>query len=109
MRKLLLLFALSMGTISAKESVNLDLFRQELDIIDQNIVSLFALRYQVVQQVAAYKKEHNIPVYDPKREAEEIKKLGELAQSYKIDPDIIEKIFKIYITYSRDSEMQHSQ
>lgn len=109
MRKLLLLFVLSMGTISAKEIVNLDLFRQELDIIDQNIVSLFALRYQVVQQVAAYKKEHNIPVYDPKREAEEIKKLGNLAHSYNIDPDVIEKIFKIYITYSRDSEMQHSQ
>ncbi|WP_420421518.1 chorismate mutase [Simkania sp.] len=109
MRKFILFLLLSMGSISAEEIVNLDLLRKELDIIDQNIVSLFALRYQVVKQVATYKKQHNIPVYEPKREAEEIKKLGELAQNYKIDPDVIEQIFQIYITYCRESETQLSK
>lgn len=49
-------------------------FRSQIDIIDESIQNLFLERMQIVKQVALYKKENRLPVYDQSREEIIIKK-----------------------------------
>ena len=46
--------------------------RREIDVIDEQILDLFARRMDVSAQVAAYKKEHGLPVLDAAREREKL-------------------------------------
>ncbi len=46
--------------------------RNEIDAIDAQLISLFEKRMRVSEDIAAYKKENNLPVYDPKREREKL-------------------------------------
>lgn len=48
--------------------------RERIDIIDESIQNLFLERMEVVKNVALFKKENNLPVYDEKREQDIIKK-----------------------------------
>ena len=48
---------------------NLQEIRQQLDAIDDQMLALFADRMRLVSQVAAYKREHGLPVFDAAREA----------------------------------------
>ncbi|MBN2540741.1 MAG: chorismate mutase [Bacilli bacterium] len=42
--------------------------RERIDLIDESIQNLFLERMQIVSQIAKYKKENKLPVYDGKRE-----------------------------------------
>ena len=42
--------------------------REEINRIDEAMARLFEERMRVAEQVAAYKKEHGLPVYDAERE-----------------------------------------
>ena len=44
--------------------------RNEIDLIDDELVKLFNKRMQLSAQVADYKKEHNLPIHVPARERE---------------------------------------
>lgn len=48
--------------------------RNQIDIIDQTMQNLFLERMQVVKQIALYKLENDLPVFDETREQEIIKK-----------------------------------
>lgn len=43
-------------------------FRKQIDEIDQELLALFRRRMETVEQIAAYKKRHGLPIYDPQRE-----------------------------------------
>ena len=47
-------------------------YRSKIDDIDQQLVNLFAQRMAISAEIAGYKKENNIPVFDPKREREKL-------------------------------------
>jgi len=44
--------------------------RNKIDEIDNKLIDLFQQRMDLSAKVAKYKKQHNLPVYDPKREQE---------------------------------------
>lgn len=44
--------------------------RGKLDNCDGQLQKLFQERMEIIQKVAAYKKEQKLPIYDPRREAE---------------------------------------
>ena len=46
-------------------------FRNQIDEIDQELMALFRRRMETVEQIAAYKEQHGLPVYDPQREGGE--------------------------------------
>lgn len=46
--------------------------RKEIDAIDAKLVALFEQRMQHSARIAEYKKEHHLPVFDPKREREKL-------------------------------------
>jgi len=53
--------------------------RNQIDDIDGQLVELFAKRMQVSSQVAAYKKENNLPIYVPAREREVLQEVARKA------------------------------
>ena len=52
----------------------MDLFelRNKIDAIDENLVRLFLQRMDVSAEIARYKQENNIPIFDPERERQKL-------------------------------------
>ena len=48
--------------------MNIDEFRREIDEIDDVIISNLDKRMRVSEKIGKYKKENNLPIFDPKRE-----------------------------------------
>jgi monofunctional chorismate mutase len=57
----------------------LENLRKEIDVIDNEIVKLFAKRLEVVKQIGVYKKENKIDVVDNKRFQKVLEKVENLA------------------------------
>ena len=55
--------------------------RKKINAIDEQMVRLFEERMAAVLDVLKYKKEHNLAVFDSKREEEIIKKNVELIEN----------------------------
>jgi chorismate mutase / prephenate dehydratase len=53
--------------------------RIKIDQIDEKMIDLFMERMETSQKVAEYKKENNLPVYDPSREREKLAQIAERA------------------------------
>ena len=53
--------------------------RKEIDGIDQQMVPLFRRRMELSKEVAGYKKEHDLPVWQKNREREILAHVAELA------------------------------
>lgn len=57
--------------------LNLDQIRNEIDSIDSQITQLFKERMEKSLEVAKYKEEHNLPVFNDKREKEVLLKVSD--------------------------------
>lgn len=57
--------------------------RQQIDAVDQQLLELFVRRMEISSQIADYKKEYDLPVFDPVRERS---KLADVAS--KVDPQL---------------------
>lgn len=55
--------------------------RKQIDEVDASLVSLFLKRMALSEDVARYKKEHNLPIYVPAREREKLQQLSNQAGS----------------------------
>ena len=59
--------------------MELNELRTEINAIDDEILGLFLRRMKVAGQVADYKREHNLPIYQPQREQEILESVSERA------------------------------
>ncbi len=78
--------------------------RQKLDKIDSEIVLLIAKRLALIPPVAEYKNNNRIPRQQPEREKQIIESKRKIAEENKINPDLIEKIFKDIILEAHEIE-----
>ena len=53
--------------------------RKEIDLIDKEITELFCRRMKTAKEIAMYKKENNMNVYDPQRETTLLEKVEQAA------------------------------
>ena len=56
--------------------MDLQELRKKIDEIDNSLIDLFERRMALSAEIARYKQEHNLPVYDPVREREILEKLA---------------------------------
>jgi chorismate mutase len=75
----------------------LDRLRASIDNIDAAVVHMLAERFKCTQQVGHLKAEHRLPAADPAREARQIVRLRELAESARLDPAFAEKLLTFII------------
>ncbi|WP_254878436.1 chorismate mutase [Streptomyces sp. NA04227] len=66
--------------------------RDSIDNIDAAVVHMLAERFKCTQQVGHLKAAHHLPPADPAREARQIARLRQLAETAKLDPAFAEKL-----------------
>ena len=64
-------------------------YRQEIDVVDENIVKLLEKRFLIVQKMFEHKKYNGVELIDKKREQEILNNL----QSNVIEKKYLEKLF----------------
>lgn len=67
--------------------------RSQIDGIDEQLVKLFCQRMEVAAQIAAYKRQHNLPILVPAREQEKL-----LDVEKKAGPDMANYTRMLYLT-----------
>ena len=80
--------------------------RGQIDQIDDELVRLFCQRMEIAAQIAAYKKEHNLPILVPAREREKLQDVTEKAGPKMAD--YTAKLYEALLSLSRayQSEVQ---
>lgn len=89
-----------------KECKNMEEIRENIDIIDREIVKLLSKRSHFVKEAAKFKKNAK-DVEAPKRVEEVIQKVRSLAMEYGVPQDIVENIYRTMIQNFIDYEMDH--
>jgi chorismate mutase len=84
-------------TDTASVDPELKRLRDSIDNIDAALVHLLAERFKCTQRVGEFKATHGLPPADPAREAEQIRRLRELASAARLDPDFAEKFLAFIV------------
>lgn len=79
----------------------LDKYRNEIDVIDEEIIKLLDKRFQLSMQVKEYKDQRDIPVLDQKRETY----IKEKILSYRGSQQVVEQILEVYSTILKSSKL----
>ena len=96
-----------MSDVSKDYLTVLEDFRKEIDSIDQQMVDHLSKRQNLVEQVVALKKAHNLPVYHPAREENLISDRRQQARQAGLDPDYVEELYRIILRRSRVEQTGH--
>ena len=86
--------------------MDLNELRNEINAIDDELLRLFLRRMDVAGQVADYKKANNLPIYQPQREREILKKVADAA-----GPDMggyARVLFSMLMELSKSSQNKRS-
>lgn len=75
--------------------------REKIDNIDDQLVNLFTQRMEITRDIAAYKKENNLPIYVPARERQKLQEAAKLAGPDMDDytPVLYSMIFELSRSY----------
>ncbi len=73
--------------------------RGSIDNLDAALVYLLAERFRCTKAVGTYKATHDLPPADPAREARQIARLRDLADSAGLDPEFAEAFFKFIVRH----------
>ena len=77
--------------------------RKEIDEIDRKLLELFEYRMKLSLNVAEYKKKEDLPVYDPEREKEKLKKLRDMVKIHE-NADAVSDLFTQIMLLSRRAQ-----
>ena len=72
-------------------------YRQSIDNIDAALIHMLAERFRITQAVGHYKAQAEMPAADPGREAQQVKRLRNLAEEAGLDPEFSEKFLRFII------------
>lgn len=72
-------------------------FREEIDRLDEILISTLAMRFQITDKVGALKKAENLPPVDRQREAKQEEQIRELAKKAGLREDIALSVLRLII------------
>ena len=81
--------------------------RESIDRLDAILIFTLGERFKHTQAVGRLKARYNLPPADPKREEEQITRLGNLAKSADLDPEFAEKFLKFIIKEVIQNHIKH--
>ncbi|WP_432452043.1 MULTISPECIES: bifunctional chorismate mutase/prephenate dehydrogenase [unclassified Agarivorans] len=82
----------------------LNLLRDQIDAVDQQLLDLLQQRIQLVHKVGEVKTQHGLPIYAPDREAAMLAKRREEAANKGVPPALIEDVLRRVMRESYTSE-----
>lgn len=68
--------------------------RQKINVIDEELLSLFAKRFSLARQIGQYKKTHGLPIVDNKKEAVKIQTLKKIGKTKNVSLTFIDKAWE---------------
>lgn len=78
--------------------------RDEIDVIDAQIIELLGKRWKLVEEVSRIKEKHDLPPLQPERFAELMQNLLKLSKEHNLPPSMIEELWHTIHVYSRRSQ-----
>lgn len=85
-------------------TAELNLLRDQIDDVDQQILTLIAKRQGLVSEVGEVKSQYGIPIYDPQREADMLSKRRQQAEQMGVSANVIEDILRRLMRESYNRE-----
>ena len=79
--------------------------REQIDNIDQEIIALFGLRFQYVNEIVKYKNDVE-SVIAQHRKDHVIKVRGEWAEKHGLDKDTFEQIYRFLVDHNIGKELE---
>ncbi|MES2832057.1 MAG: chorismate mutase [Pseudomonadota bacterium] len=71
--------------------------REEIDRVDETLIRTLAMRFRITEKVGALKKAQKLSPVDPQREAEQEKRILELAKKAGLREDIALSVLRLII------------
>ncbi len=91
--------------LGPEECKTIDKVREQIDLIDKEIIRLFAARYGYVEQIVKFKSNPTEVVAQDRKESV-IKQRGLWAQEKGLDPDVFQKIYTDLIDHNIAKELE---
>lgn len=92
-----------------KISNELDKLRAQIDKLDREIIEKIHLREEIVLQVKKYKEQHNLQVFDAKREEFLDIYHTQLSLKYHVSVEFIKKLFKLIMDESKHLQLSKNK
>jgi len=94
-----------------QEKAMLAPYRTKIDTLDHQIVALLGERFGVISEVARLKAEHGIAPILPYRVEEVVRNARAKAEKAGVDPNLVEKIYRIIIDTAcqQEDDYAHAQ
>lgn len=83
---------------------SLALLRAMIDAVDHDVLQLLSRRNGLVAEVAAWKREHGVPIRDHQRERELIADRRQRSTPLGLQPEVIESVYRLILWASRDRQ-----
>jgi chorismate mutase len=71
--------------------------RREIDLLDESLVKILALRFKITDEIGKLKKAEKLPPVDANREQEQAKRIRDLAQSAGLREDVALAVLRLVI------------
>jgi chorismate mutase len=72
--------------------------RRSIDNLDAALIHLLAERFKITQRVGELKARLDMPPADPDREADQVRRLRQLAEESQLDPEFAQKVVRFIVT-----------
>lgn len=82
----------------------LPVLRAMIDGIDREVLQLLSKRYGLVGEIATYKRDHQVPIRDYRRERELIEDRRRRATPLGLSPELVDSLFRLILWGSRDRQ-----
>lgn len=86
---------------AVSEGERLEQLRQAIAGLDEELVGLLARRLELAGEIGELKRRLGLPVLDPAREAEVVRRGAELARGRGVDPELVRDILWRIIAQAR--------
>lgn len=88
-----------------KECQNIQEIRNAIDEIDYQILAFFGKRHEYVKEIVKFKSDKD-GIVAKDRQIEVLQKRREWANTFGLDPELIEEIYKTLISWNIQKEME---
>ncbi len=104
MIKLVLADALAYQRLIEDKQPDLDLLREAIDKIDEDILASLCRRNKNVELIGNYKKEKGMVIHQPEREKDVLNNIIIKGKQFNLDSDMLHKIWQIIFEQSRNKQ-----
>lgn len=88
------------------EKLDLSSLRNELDKIDDNILELISKRFDVTTNIAIFKKENGLEIFQPEREKQLLNSKLELGNKFGLNNNFVGKFFQMIMDESKSKQKE---